>query len=102
MIMEMNCLFVCLLFRATLEAYRSSQDRGQIGAAAAGLCHSHSNSKVQATSATYTIAHDNAGSLTHRARPGIEPTSSWILVGFATLRATIGTPWRGIVEKSVS
>ena len=32
-------------------------------------------------SATYTTAHSNAGSLTHRARPGIKPTSSWVLVG---------------------
>ena len=40
------CLFVCfllLIFRAALEAYRSSQARGQIGAAATGLHHSHSN-----------------------------------------------------------
>ena len=32
------------------------------------------------TSATYTVAHSNAGSLTHRVRPGIELMSSWILV----------------------
>ena len=31
---------------------------------------------------TYTTAHGNAGSLTHWVRPGIEPTSSWILVRF--------------------
>ena len=30
-------------FRATLSAYASSQARGQIEAAAASLCHSHSN-----------------------------------------------------------
>ena len=45
-----------LLFRATPEAYGSSQARGWIGTA--------------------------ARSLTHRARPRIEPASSWILVGF--------------------
>ena len=56
-----------LLFRAAPAAYGSSQSRGQIGAAAAGLHHSHSNSR----------------SLTHRVRPGIKPTSSWILAGFA-------------------
>ena len=33
---------------------------------------------------TYTTAHSNAGSLTHWVRPGIEPTSSWVLVGFIT------------------
>ena len=34
------------------------------------------------TSVTYTTAHSNARSLTHRARPMIKPTSSWILVVF--------------------
>ena len=29
-------------------------------------------------------AHGNAGSLTHWARPGIEPTTSWFLVGFVS------------------
>ena len=42
---------------------------------------------------TYTTAHSNAGSLTHWARPGIEPTSSWMLVGFVNCWATVGTPW---------
>ena len=32
----------------------------------------------------YTTAHSNPRSLTHYARPGIESTSSWILVGFIT------------------
>ena len=58
-------------------AYGGSQARGWIGAAAASLHHSHSG----AASATYTTAHGNGGSLTCWARPGIEPTSSWILVG---------------------
>jgi len=43
-------------------------------------------------SATYTTAHSNAGPLTHWARPGIEPVSSWILVGFLTHCATTRTP----------
>ena len=34
--------FFCL-FRAVPMAYGSSQARGQMGTAAAGLCHSHSN-----------------------------------------------------------
>ena len=41
------------------------------------------------TTATATpdpsIAHGNAGSLTHRVRPGIEPESSWILVRFVII-----------------
>ena len=32
--------------------------------------------QIQATSVTYAIAYNNTGSLTHGARPGIEPTSS--------------------------
>ena len=39
---------------------------------------------IQAASVTYTIAHNNAGSLAHWVRPGIKPTSSWILVGCVT------------------
>ena len=30
----------------------------------------------------YTTAHGNARSLTHQGRPGIEPSSSWTLIGF--------------------
>ena len=48
---------------------------------------------VQAASATYGTAYGNARSLTHCARPGIEPTSSWILVGFVTTE----TQWELLV-----
>ena len=65
---------------------------GVKSATAAGLHHSHSNGGTWAASATYTTAHCNSGSLTDWARPGIEPTSSWILGGFATRWATTGTP----------
>ena len=37
-------------------------------------------------SANYTEAQGNAGSLTNQVGPGMEPTSSWILVGFATTK----------------
>ena len=36
---------------------------------------------------TYTAARGDGRSLTHRARPGIKPTSSWILVGFVSTEA---------------
>ena len=39
------CLFFFCLFRAELAAYGGSQARGQIGAIAAGLHHSHSNTR---------------------------------------------------------
>ena len=35
------------LFRATPMAYGNSQDRGQMGAVAASLCHSHSNARSE-------------------------------------------------------
>ena len=37
---------------------------------------------IRAEFATYTTAHGNARTLTHRLRSGIEPTFSWIVVGF--------------------
>ena len=37
---------------------------------------------IRAASVTYPTAHSNARSLTHGARPGIEPATSWFLVGF--------------------
>ena len=36
--------------------------------------------RIWAASETYTTAHSNTRSLTHWARPGIKPVSSWILV----------------------
>ena len=48
--------------------------------------------RIRAVSATYTTAHSNAGSLTHWARPGIEPTTSWFLVGFINHCTKTGTP----------
>ena len=35
-------------------------------------------------SSTYTTAHGNVRSLTHRAKPGIEPETSWLLVRFVS------------------
>ena len=66
-----NSLIKFFLYMAVPTAHGSSQDRGWIRAAAAGLHHSHSN----------------MGSPTHWA----EPTSSWILVRFMTCWATTGT-----------
>ena len=76
--------FFFFFFRASPVAYGSSQARGRIGAITAGLCHSHSNLQIQAVSATYPPAHGNTRSLTHWVRLGIEPESSWRLVGLVT------------------
>ena len=60
------------------------QARGQIRAPSASLRHSHCYHRIWAVSATYTIAHSKARSLTQWVGPGIEPATSWILVGFIT------------------
>ena len=65
---------------AASTAYGGSQAGGRIRAVAASLRQSHSNAGIRAASATYTTAHGNAVSLTHWARPEIEPTTSWFLV----------------------
>ena len=83
--------FFCL-FRAASMAYGGSQARSPIGAIATGLRQSHSNSRIWAASMIYTTAHGNVGSLNHWARPGIEPATSWFLVGFVNHWATMGTP----------
>ena len=78
-------LIVFCLFRATPKAYESSQAMSWVGAAAASLCHSHSNSRSEPPLwHTPTTAHSNARSLTYLAKPGIKAASSWILVGFVT------------------
>ena len=40
---DLKLIMIIFIFRAAPEAYGSSQARGQIKAAAAGLHHSHSN-----------------------------------------------------------
>ena len=84
-------VFVFCLLRATLVVYGGSQARDPTGAVAASLCHSH-RQKIRAESSTHTTSHGNARSLTHWARPGIEPKSSWMLVRLVNHRATMGTP----------
>ena len=39
--------FILFLFRAAPTVYEASQTRGQIRAAAVGLCHSHSNARSE-------------------------------------------------------
>ena len=77
--------FVFRLFRAAPTAHGGSQARGPIRATAAGL------HQIQATATPDpSRVHDphpargNAGSPTHQARPGIKPTTSWLLVELAS------------------
>ena len=93
-------LFICLFAfsRATPAAYGGSQARGWIGAVATSLRQSHSNAgsepRLQPTPqlTANTTVHGNAGSLTHWARAGIEPSTSWFLVGFVNHCTMTGTP----------
>ena len=77
--------FFFFFFRAANAAHGSSQARDQIRAAAAGLCHSQSNTRSKLR---LWPTPQLTGSLTQWARPGIEPVSSWILVRFNTAE-----PW---------
>ena len=77
-------IFLCFVFvfvlpfRAALSAYGSSQARAPMRVTASTATATRDLSWV----CTYTRAHCNDRSLTHWARPGIEPTASWILVKF--------------------
>ena len=65
--------------------------RGRIRAAAAGLHHSHSNARSEPH--LWPMLKLMAMlDLTHEARPGIKPASSWILFWVLKLWATTGTP----------
>ena len=65
--------------------YGCPQDRDQIGTVAKPQPKPQPQQcGIWITSATYSAAHSNARSLTHWTGPGIEPTSSWVLVGFVT------------------
>ena len=77
---------------ASPEAYGSSQARGQIGAAAAGLRHNHSNirSELRLHPTPQLMAMPDP--LAYWVGPGIEPASSWLLVGFVTSEAQRNSP----------
>ena len=83
-----NYLYICFfffsffLFGATPTAYGSSQAKGWIGATAAGLHHSHSNAGTEPC--LLLTPQLKAMMDPHWVKLGIEPTSSWILVKFAS------------------
>ena len=87
----LGCLFFKdFFFRAVPMACGSSLVRGWIRAAPASLHHSHSN--IRSKLHLYSAVHGNTGSFSHWVRPRIEPAPSWVLVGFLTYWATVGTP----------
>ena len=84
------CLFV--FFRVAHVAHGSSQVRGTIRAAAAGLRQNHSNTRSELCLQHYTTAQGNAGSSTHWRMPGIEAVTSCFLVGFLST-----APWQELL-----
>ena len=76
-----HTLFFCL-FRALPAAYRSCW--GSNWSYSCWRIPQPQQHQIGATSVTYAIACSNVKSLPHWARPGIKPTSSWILVRFST------------------
>ena len=79
---KLNFCFVCLLFRAAPAAYGGSQARKSNWSCSLQLIPQPEQCQIQTLVVTYTTAHGNARFLTHWARPGIEPASSWMLVRF--------------------
>ena len=79
-------IYICL-FRTTPVAYGSSQARDQIGAAAAGLHHSHSNAGSESCLRP-TTAHGNTRSLTQMSKARNPTHILMDLVGFIPTK-----PW---------
>ena len=75
---------VFVFFTATSAAYGNFQARGQIGAAAANLDHSHSNARSEPCLQPTPQLMAMPESLSEW-RPEIEPEYSGILVGFITI-----------------
>ena len=82
------------LHRAEPTACGSSQAKGRLGAVAAGLRYSHSNTRSEPRLWPTPQVMAMPDLLTHRTRPGIEPASSWIPVGFIIAR-----PWRELLNE---
>ena len=87
--------FFFFFFLASSEACGSSQARGWVGAIVTRLCHSDIRSEPDLQSTPQLTAIQQYSSqltpdtLTHWARPGIEPDTSWILCCWITM----GTPF---------
>ena len=89
--------FFFFFFRATPTAYGGSQARGLNQSRSGWPTPQPQQRGIQGASVTYTMAHVNARSLTHWMRPGIKLASSWILVGFITRWAIVGTLFHDIL-----
>ena len=88
--LSLSFLFVCFfffssgswLFKATHEAYGSSQAKGEIGVVAAGLYHTAMQDPSRICNPYHSSQQHQILNLLGEAR--IKPKSSWILVRFVT------------------
>ena len=76
------CLFVLFCFLRS--SYRRFPGQGSNWSYSCQPTPQPQQCQIQAISVTYTTAHGNTRSLTHLAKPGVKPASSWILVRFIT------------------
>ena len=76
--------FFFWLFRAASEAYGRFPGWGLNQSCSHRPTPQPQPHQIRAASVTNTTAHGNAESLTHGARPGIEPATSWFLVDLLT------------------
>ena len=76
------CMYVFICFLEPHLWHREILGQGQNQSHSCWHMPQPQQFRFLAMSGAYTTAQGNAGSPTHRARPGIEPVSSWILVGF--------------------
>ena len=78
-------LFVCVcLFKSAPAEYGSSQARELNRSCSCQPMPQPQQRRIWTASVTYTTVHGNTGSLTHWARPAIEPETSWFPVGFVS------------------
>ena len=73
-----------VFFRAVPAPYGVSQARSLIRAVAAGLCQSHRKARSKPHLWPTPQFTGNAGFLTHWARSGTKPSTSWFLVRFVS------------------
>ena len=88
------------LFRAAPKAHGGSQARGSNRSCSCRPTPEPQQCQIQAMSAVYTTAQGNAGSLTHWARPEIEPAASWFLVGFIAAAPQWELPIFSVINQS--
>ena len=102
------CFFLLILlllfffiFRDTPKAYEVARLGVKLELQLASLHHSHSNNGPKPHLEPTPKPMAMSDPLTHWVRPGNDPTSSWILVGFLTHWATVGTPFFSLLKISI-